>query len=60
MTALKIIKAISLVAMLASISACGRAGEPVKPSAAVIDGEKVYPDAKPQEDKPFILDGLLN
>lgn len=51
--------ALGLLASLLSVSACGRAGAPQKPSGAVVadDGSQAEPQV---EDKPFVLDGLLN
>lgn len=60
MNALSLLKPLLMIALLAGLAACGRAGslEP-PPSAAVTDEDGNKVDA-PKEDKPFILDGLLN
>ncbi|MEP1207221.1 MAG: hypothetical protein ABJM29_06590 [Rhizobiaceae bacterium] len=60
-------RAAMLVAIAAVLSACGRAGPPIKPSQAAIERakeakqplpEKPVPNSK-NEEKRFILDGLL-
>ncbi len=56
--------AITLLALTAfglAAGGCGRRGEPERPEAAVIPGEKSAPatDAPAKEDRPFILDSLI-
>ena len=56
-----------MVAAASVLSACGRAGPPIKPSQAAIERAKEAKETPPEapvpnkenEDKRFILDGLL-
>lgn len=60
MKAISLLKPLFLIAMLAGLAACGRAGPLEPPPSSVVtdaDGNEVE---APKEDKPFILDGLLN
>ena len=58
---------VMMVAVAAVLSACGRAGPPMKPSQAAIERAKEAKETPPEapvpnsenEDKRFILDGLL-
>jgi predicted small lipoprotein YifL len=58
---------VTMVAAAAVLSACGRAGPPIKPSQAAIERAKEAKETPPEapvpnsqnEDKRFILDGLL-
>lgn len=59
MNALSLLKPLMLVALLAGLAACGRAGPLEPPPSKVIapDEDAAEPE---QEDRRFILDGLLN
>ncbi len=46
------------VVIVGSIAACGRAGPLEPPSTTVVNDENA--EQTPEEDKPFILDGILN
>lgn len=54
------VKILFLILSLGALAACGRAGPLEPPSASV--SAKADDDAEetPKEDRPFILDGILN
>ncbi|KXF79343.1 hypothetical protein ATN84_06435 [Paramesorhizobium deserti] len=60
MTSRSFISTLLLVAALGSaLSACGRRGDLEPPPASVITDENGHTRPKPVEDKPFILDKLI-
>jgi predicted small lipoprotein YifL len=52
-----LVTAITAIALLASLSACGRRGSLEAPSTAANPPATAQP--APVEDKPFVLDGLI-
>ncbi|RCS22445.1 hypothetical protein DUT91_18790 [Phyllobacterium salinisoli] len=60
MTGRSFISTLLLAAALGSaLSACGRRGDLEPPPSAVITDENGHTKPKPKEDKPFILDKLI-
>ncbi|MEM1039930.1 MAG: hypothetical protein AAGI12_10730 [Pseudomonadota bacterium] len=58
---------VALIISLGTLSACGRAGDPIKPSQAAINEAKASKQPTPNKpvpneqnpEKRFVLDGLL-
>jgi predicted small lipoprotein YifL len=54
-----LIRLACLFAIAFTVTACGRAGAPLRPEAGTIIMEPDAKPAAPETDKPFILDPLL-
>ncbi len=60
MKAASVFKASALIVLLSALSACGRAGPLEPPPSSVADNSSTTDASETVEDKPFVLDGLLN
>ena len=49
----------AVVALLFVLAACGRAGPLEPPPASVSQGQAQTEDGQPEQDRPFVLDRLL-
>ncbi len=54
----QLLKLLVLWLVLGTLAACGRAGPLEPPPSAAVPAEDAQ--EAPEEDKPFILDGILN
>lgn len=56
-----ILSRLALLGLLAlTMSACGRAGPLEPPPASAASAQRVADGDQPVDDRPFVLDGLLN
>ena len=49
----------AVVALCVALAACGRAGPLEPPPASVSQGQAQTEDGQPEQDRPFVLDRLL-